>query len=104
MKTPDEIVEFASAITDRPQLWLLLSELERRLDVRFCMVTRDDVEYEFGAANDGHRTMDMSEWEQFKKEWFWSKGWGDVMFEDVSTAIRFDLREAGLIPREAVVE
>jgi hypothetical protein len=53
---------------------------------------------------DERRAMSDEDWDKFRQEWFWRKGYSDVMWEGVTEAIRWDLREAGLTPKEAVIE
>ena len=88
----------------------VLIALEFAYDVRTCVVTRGDVESEFedswlfDSDERERRKMTEEEWQKFRSEWFWRKGHSEVMWDGVIEAIRWDLREASLLPTEAVVE
>lgn len=81
--------------------------LERKFDIRCAVVTRGEVNEEYSQCHefdgDGARNMSDDEWEKFAHEWFWTKGHSEIMWEGVSDAIRWDLRDAGLIPKTSVV-
>jgi hypothetical protein len=107
--TTEEMTEVVSKINHIDDVFRLLHALEHKFTFVSTMVTRADVEEEYSQAwryEGGHFGLEMSEedWEKFSQEWFWRKGASEVFWEDVSTAIRFDLREAGLLPETAVVE
>lgn len=94
-------------VTNLDEVFTLIRELEHAFDLRVSMITRRDVEEEYSTMWDyeGVETKELSpeQWEKFKDEWLWRKGYNDVMWEGVTEAIRWDLREAGLTPEEAVI-
>lgn len=85
----------------------LIRALEHKFDFVSTLVTRGDVECEYGDMweHEGSERREMSDddWDKFSQEWFWRKGSGDVMWDGVTDAIRWDLREAGLAPKETVI-
>jgi hypothetical protein len=106
--TTEEMINVISKINHIDDVFRLLHALEHKFTFVSTIVTRGDVEEEFSQAwefdGTGRREMTEDEWEKFSQEWFWRKGASEVFWEDVPTAIRFDLREAGLLPETAVVE
>ena len=104
-----EVIAFIKErVTDFDDLVDLLVGLEYAYDVRTSVVTRNDVESEFEEAwlfeSEENRKMTDEEWEKFCSEWFWRKGHSEVLWDGVIDAIRWDLREANLMPNGAVVE
>lgn len=87
----------------------LIIGLEWHYDIRLTAVTRDDVESEYQETwefegDEKRPKMTEDEWEKFRSQWFWRKGHSEIMWDGVTDAIRWDLREAGLLPTQAVVE
>jgi hypothetical protein len=109
--TTKEVVDFIKSRVAGPDaldgLLDIIVALEWEYPVRISLVTKGDVESEFEEAwlFDGaeERQMTEEEWEKFRSEWFWRKGHSDIMWDGVTDAIRWDLREAGLLPKDAVV-
>lgn len=101
----NEIVFQINHIND---VFRLVRLLERKFDFVSTIVTRGDVEAEYGDMweyeGDGRREMTEAQWEEFSHDWFWSKGHADIMWDGIPNAIRWDLRERGLVPETAVVE
>lgn len=98
---------FTENINTRDEMIDALIALERKFDVRISVVTRADVEDEFSQCHEfdgeGARAMTDAEWDKFASEWFWRKGYSEIMWDSVPDAIRWDLRDAGLIPNTSVV-
>ena len=103
----DRVNEIVSMIADDDEMVRVLCALERRFAVRISAVTRGDVEDEFQqsllADELEPRQMTDDEWARFADEWFWRKGHSEVMFGGVPEAIRWDLRDAGIVPTETVI-
>lgn len=107
----DEVISYikerATTIDDIVDV---LIALEFSYDIRTCVVTRNDVESEFEESwlydsdERERRKMTEEEWQKFRSEWFWRKGHSEVLWDGVTEAIRWDLREASLLPTESVVE
>lgn len=104
----DEVISYikerATTIDD---LVDVLIALEYSYDIRTCVVTRNDVESEFEDSwlfDSEERKMTEEEWQKFRSDWFWRIGHSEVMWDGVIEAVRWDLREAGLLPPTAVVE
>lgn len=95
-------------INTREELINALIALERKFDVRISVVTRGDVNDEFSQCHEfdgeGARDMTDEEWDKFRSQWFWRKGHSEIMWDSVPDAIRWDLRDAGLLPVGSVVE
>lgn len=110
MMTPEQerLASLTANINTHDDLIDTLVLLQEKFDVRICAVTRGYVNDEFSQAHefdgDGPRDLTDAEWEKFTDEWFWTKGYAEVMFSDVPNAIRWDLREASLVPQTTVVE
>ena len=105
---PEEMKEVISKINHINDVFRIILALEQKFEFVSTLVTRGDVEEEFAQAwefdGPGRREMSEDEWEKFTQEWFWRKGHSEVMWEGVVEAIRWDLREANLLPATAVVE
>ena len=104
-----DIVEYITRrATTIDDLVDVLIALESAYDIRTCLVTRGDVETEFEDSwlfdSDEKRKMTEEEWQKFRSQWFWRKGHSEVMWDGVNEAIRWDLREAELLPQTAIVE
>ena len=97
-----------SRINHIDDVFRLIRALERKFEFVSTLVTRGDVDEEFSQIwefeGDGRRQMSDDDWDKFTQEWFWRKGHSDVMWDGVIDAIRWDLREANLCPKEMVVE
>lgn len=112
--TGDERDELITTITETAKtvddLIDIIICLEFHYDIRLTAVTRDDVESEYQdvwewESDDGKRPkMTEDEWQKFRSQWFWRKGHSEIMWDGVTDAICWDLREAGLLPPQAVVE
>ena len=106
--TTEEMTEVVSKINHIHDVFRIIRALEAKFEFVSTLVTRGDVDGEFAEAwefdGPGRRNMTDDEWEKFTQEWFWRKGHSDVMWEGVVDAIRWDLREANLLPETAVVE
>lgn len=100
----DSLVAHIESMDDA--IWAIIG-LERKFDMRIAVVTRSDVNEEYSQCHefdgDGAREMTNDEWDKFTDEWFWRKGSSEIMWDGVSDAIRWDLREAGLIPKTSVL-
>lgn len=107
-KLSDEQMDaVVSQINHIDDVFRLMWRLENKFEFIGSVVTRGDVESEYGDMweFDGpeRREMTQEEWDKFRQEWFWRKGYSEVMWEGVTEAIRWDLREAGLAPKQAVI-
>ena len=109
--TREEIIAFIKEhAKDVHDIVDLIISLEREYDFRTCLVTRSDVQDEFEESwqfdsNEGERReMTEEEWQKFRSDWFWSKGHSEVMWDGVIEAIRWDLRELDLVPKDTVSE
>lgn len=94
-------------VTDESDLMDLLISMEPVFDVRFAMLSRGEVENEFEEAWEAegeHRKMTDAEWAKFASQHLWATGHVDVFREGLWEAIRWDLREANLLPEGAVIE
>lgn len=103
-----DIVDFIKMrATDIDDIVEVLIALEQEYDIRTTVVTRNDVEEEFHQAwlfdGEKDRRMTDAEWEEFRQDWFWKEGHSEVMWEGVTDAIRWDLRDRGLLPKETAV-
>lgn len=110
---PAEMGAIVSQINHINDVFRLLAHLEHKFEFRSTLVTRSDVEDEFRQAwefdpdtpSEGPLpSMTEEQWETFAAEWFWRKGYSDIFWDGVVEAIRWDLREAKIIPEDAVVE
>jgi hypothetical protein len=85
----------------------LIIGLESLYDFRASLIIRNDVESEFQYAWEFNgrqgRKMTDEEWEKFRSEWFWRKGHSEIMWDGVTDAIRWDLRELDLVPKDIVI-
>ena len=103
----EKIDSLVSHIDNMDDVINTLIALERKFDIKCAVVTRDDVNEEFSQCHefdgDGAREMTDADWDKFASEWFWRKGHSEIMWDGVSDAIRWDLREAGIIPKTSVV-
>jgi len=93
---------------NQKNLYEVLMSIEHLFDVRIAAITRGDVNDEFRqtllAEDIEERDMTPEEWDKFANEWFWRKGHYEIFWDGVSDAVRWDLREAGLIPETAICE
>jgi len=107
-ETRDELIAFIKErAKDIDDIVDLVIGLESVYEFRACLVTRNDVEGEFEDAwefENETRKMTQSDWEKFCSDWFWRKGHSEILWDGVSDAIRWDLRDQGLLPKTAVVE
>lgn len=81
--------------------WRLISDLEKRFNIRGSFVAVEDVQDEFNWVwrnEQSDRMMTPDEWDCFKDGWFWRYGYQDVMWEGVRDAIRMDLYDLDLVP------
>lgn len=107
---PEEVTAIADQIAAHgiSALFRVIAQLERKLEFVSAFVLRSDVEsiYKEMWDSEGHEPKDMTEeeWARFKQEWFWRKGFSEVMWENVDQAIRMDLRDLGLTPEEALID
>lgn len=103
----DNVQRILGQVADEDEAIRLMIAFERRFAMRISVVTREDVEDEFQqsllAEEREVRPMTDDEWARFADEWFWRKGHSEVMFGGVPDAIRWDLRDAGILPAETVV-
>lgn len=90
----EEITEIGDAID-------LIIALERKFDMRGATYTRDDVNMAFRDYLESYeqdpRDMTDDEWSVFASGWLWSKGYADIMGQDMRTAIVDDLYELKII-------
>jgi hypothetical protein len=104
----DQMDAIVSQINDIDDMFSVLWRLERKFEFIGSVVTRGDVESEFGDMwefeGTERREMTQEQWDKFRQEWFWRKGHSEVMWDGVIGAIRWDLREAGLAPGTAVID
>lgn len=109
----EEMTDVVSKINHIDDVFRLLYHLEHKFTFRSTLITRGDVEQEFLHAwevdpdahpGGGRRSMTEEQWEKFATEWFWREGYSDILWDGVSEAIWWDLREAKLIPETSVVE
>jgi hypothetical protein len=104
-----DIVDFIKMrATDTDDIVQVLIALESEYDIRIGVVTRGDVEDEFHQAwlfdGEENRQLTDAEWEEFSQDWFWLKGHSEVFWDgNIVEAIRYDLRDRGLLPKGAVV-
>ena len=91
----------------------LLNKIERIHQCRISLITRRDVEDEFrdvvlneadGSSEQLDTKMTDEQWEIFQHSWFWRKGYSEIMWDGVMEAVRWDLREEGIVPNSVVVE
>lgn len=106
--TDDELNALISQVNHMEDVFRIIRTLERKFDFVSALVTRSDVEDEFGEAweyeGDARREMTYDQWYRFSNDWFWTTGHLDIMWDGVPNAIRWELRELGFLPKEAVVE
>lgn len=91
----------------------LLNHIERIHQCRISLITRRDVEDEYRdimlfEATDPDEPVETKmtddQWETFRHSWFWRKGYSEIMWDGVMEAVRWDLREEGLVPYSVVIE
>jgi len=103
----EKMTEIISEINHINDVFRIVRLLERKFDFVSTIVTRGDVESEFCDAwefeGEERREMTEAQWEEFSHDWFWSKGHTDIMWDGVTDAIRWDLRERGYLPATAVI-
>jgi hypothetical protein len=107
-ETRDELIALVrERATDIYDIVDLIFGLESLYDFRASLITRNDVESEFQDAWEFNgrrgRKMTDEEWEKFRSEWFWRKGHSEIMWDGVTDAIRWDLRELDLVPKDIVI-
>lgn len=104
----DALQGIVSQVNHIDDMFRLMWALERKFECVGTIITRLDVndEYGFMWECEGGERRDLSDedWDKFRGQWFWQKGHSEVMWDGCNEAIRWDLREAGLAPKEAVIE
>lgn len=94
MLTDEEIKNMSEAEFIR-----LLVKMERLRECRLALVTRSDVNSQFGEmlfnSDQPRRDMTEDEWERFASNWFWSKGYSEIFWDGcIWTAVDDDLTES----------
>lgn len=100
--------EILESLKDMDDVFRLLLAIEGKFEMIMSAVTRADVndQYRQMWEADDKEAKDLTDeqWEQFQQTWFWRDGYSEVMWDDVPTAIRWELREMGITPGDAVIE
>jgi hypothetical protein len=82
----------------------MIIALERKFDMRGSTYTREDVNDRFrnhiSVYAEDARDMTEEEWVTFSEGWLWSRGYAEVMGEDMLTAIADEFYNLKLIGEE----
>jgi hypothetical protein len=82
----------------------MIIALERKFEMRGSTYTREDVNDRFrdhmSVYAEDARDMTEEEWLKFADGWLWTRGYSEVMGQDMLTAITDELYELKLIGEE----